>query len=428
MMKVRLRQTLAADSLQVMNFLNEVVSQYPDAISLAPGRPWEDFFRVESAVSGIARYVERTQSGGDLGATFDRLGQYGRTNGFAHTAIAEHLARDCQISVEPEAIMITSGCQEAMLIALLGLFEPGVDALLCSDPTYIGITGLATMLGIDVVTIPAGDNGLDPDAVARAVAQTQELGKRPRALYDIPDFNNPLGTCMPIAARLRLLDIAHDNDILVFEDNPYGMFAYDEDYTPPLKALDEHGVVVYFGSFSKTLFPGLRLGYLVADQPVAGDQGANLADALSLVKSLTTVNTSPLLQAALVQILVENQHSLRARIEEKRAFYRRNRDCTIGALERHFAGIQQRVGSPLMRWNHPRGGFFVAVQLPCVFDAKSAAACARDYGVICAPMSFFSLRGDREQEVRLSFSHVTPDEIDEGVARLARFVAQRGGY
>lgn len=442
-LRVDLRDSLGHPSLGVMNFLNEVVGRYPEAISFAPGRPWEELFDVEQALGGIGRWVDHRAAAGDGSRqeVYGALGQYGRTNGILGEAIARHLEADEGIVVAPRSVMVTCGCQEAMAVLLMGLFEPGRDVLLVSDPTYIGITGLARVLGVGVEPVPCGDDGLDPEAVAAAARRVRVAGQWPRAIYDIPDFNNPLGTSLPLAARQRLLEVAEEEDLLVFEDNPYRMFAYDRPARPTLKALDPYGRVIYLGSFSKTLFPSLRLGYLVADQVPAGaaeDAGADggaaptLAEALSPVKSLVTVNTPAPMQAAAGGILVDESYSLARLVGEKIPFYRRNRDHMVAALERCFGerGLRDRV-----RWNVPGGGFFLTLDLPFAFDEAAVAAAARGGesgadgartgGVIVCPMSFFALSPGRERQVRLSFSYVSPQEIDLGVARLADFVARR---
>ena len=314
------------------------------------------------------------------------------------------------------------------MILLLGLFAPATDVLLSSDPTYIGITGLARILGIAVHPIPTGDHGLDPEAVAAAIRAVRRQGKVPRAVYDIPDFNNPLGTRMPLAARRALLDIVHGEGVLLFEDNPYGRFAYDGEPERTLKALDERGDVIYLGSFSKTLYPGLRIGYLVADQEVPAPEGTGgtptaLAYELSKVKSLTTVTTPPLLQAVVGGILLENGGSLKSLMAAKLPSYRENRDRMLACLEERF-GTDPALARQV-RWNRPEGGFFLTLTLPFDFTEERLTVCARDYGVIVCPMSFFSLlgeKGGRNREIRLSFSYVNPAEIEEGIARLARFV------
>jgi (S)-3,5-dihydroxyphenylglycine transaminase len=422
-MEITLKGWLADPLLDVMNFLNEVVLRYPRAVSFAPGRPAERHFDVERSLGAASRWVEwrALAAGTPPRAVWNDLGQYNKTNGIINDLIARQLANDEGIAAAPESIVVTTGCQEGMAILLLGLIDPAADALLVSDPAYIGIPGLARIMGLTVIPIPTGERGLDPAAVARGIEEARRLGRRPRALYDVPDFNNPLGTRMPLEARRTLLSLAHEHGMLVWEDNPYGMFSYDGPPLPTLKALDEHGVVVYMGSFSKTLYPGLRLGYLVADQQVALASGRRvpLAAELSKIKSLTTVNTSPVVQAIAGGILLEAGGSLRPVVEAKLPFYRANRDRMLAALEETLGSLEG------VRWNRPEGGFFLTLTLPFDFTDDDLTVCARDYGVIVCPMRFFALTPGRERQVRLSFSYVTEEQIAEGIARLARFVRDR---
>ncbi|HTG33402.1 MAG TPA: PLP-dependent aminotransferase family protein [Thermoanaerobaculia bacterium] len=422
-MDITLRSSLADPLLDVMNFLNEVVLRYPDAVSFAPGRPSERFFDVEGSLGRAAIWVESraAASGASERAVWNDLGQYNKTNGIINDLIARQLAADEGIAALPESILVTTGCQEGMAILLLGLIDPAGDALLVSDPAYIGIPGLARIMGLTLIPIPTGERGLDPRAVAEGIAAARRMGRRPRALYDVPDFNNPLGTRMPVEARRELLALAREHGMLIWEDNPYGMFSYDGLPLPTLKALDEHGVVVYMGSFSKTLFPGLRLGYLVADQQVLlpGSRRVPLAAELSKIKSLTTVNTSTVVQAIAGGILLEAGGSLRPLVEEKLPFYRANRDRMLACLEAALGG----AGGVL--WNRPEGGFFLTVTLPFEFTDECLTACARDYGVIVCPLRFFALTPGRERQVRLSFSYVDEERIAEGIDRFARFVRER---
>ena len=424
-MDITLKSWLADPLLDVMNFLNEVVLRYPEAVSFAPGRPSERFFDVERSLGAAAGWVasRASASGAAERAVWNDLGQYSRTNGLINDLIARQLAADEGIAAAPESIIVTTGCQEGMAILLLGLIDPAADALLVSDPAYIGVPGLARILGLTLIPVPTGERGLDPDAVRAGIAEARRLGRRPRALYDVPDFNNPLGTRMPLDARRALLALAREEGMLVWEDNPYGMFSYDGPPLPTLKALDEHGVVIYLGSFSKTLFPGLRLGYLVADQQVVLPTGGRvpLAAELSKVKSLTTINTPPVLQAIVGGILLATGGSLKSILAEKLPFYRANRDRMLAELEAALGGVEG------VRWNRPEGGFFLTLTLPFEFTDDDLTACARDFGVIVCPLRFFALTAGWERQVRLSFSYTDEARIDEGIGRLARFVRQRIG-
>jgi (S)-3,5-dihydroxyphenylglycine transaminase len=264
------------------------------------------------------------------------------------------------------------------------------------------------------------------DAFAHGIEQIRDQGKNPRALYVIPDFNNPLGTSMSLDERWRLLDLARKNEILIVEDNAYGMFAYDTEPAPTLKSLDREGVVIYLGTFSKILFPGLRIGFLVADQEVEAAEPTttcSLAQELSKVKSLTSVTTSPLLQAIVGGILLNANCSLRAMMQAKVEFYRANRDMMLACLEQHFNSDPVLAGA--VSWNYPGGGFFLTVTLPFTFTEDMVRMCAEQYGVICCPMSFFSLLEGHENQIRLSFSYVSKDQIERGIFQLWKFVHDR---
>lgn len=408
--EVRVRRVLRDPRLTVMNFLNEVALQYPEAISFASGRPPSDLFDVRRTIDASAEFFAGGSALDD--DAWNSLGAYNRTNGIIAREIAAQLKADEGIDVDPESIIVTVGAQEAMAIVLMGLFEPGRDVLLASDPTYVGVTGLARVLGIDVVPVPVDDAGIDPEAVQRLI-KARRAGHTIRALYDIPDFNNPLGTCLPLERRRALLDVCGQHDVLLIEDNPYGMFVYEGERLPTLKALDPSGLVLYIGTYSKTLFPALRIGYLVADQRTGG---RTLAEELSIVKSLLTVNTSPVLQAMVAGVLRGHNGTLEPVVEQKRARLRRARDLMLRHLERAFSGDAG------ISWNRPRGGYFLSLTLPFEFGAETMRQCAAGWGVVVCPMSFFTSSGDRQCQVRLSFSGLDDVALAEGIRRFAAFV------
>lgn len=419
------RPILEAPLLNVMNFLNEVTLWYPDAISFAPGRPAEQFFDVQGSLATFAGYIAdiASETHQTPETVFNQCGQYQKTNGVINDLIRQFLANDEQINVPANAIMVTNGCQEAMLIVLASLCEPGRDVLLVSDPTYIGITGVASILGVEVCAVQSTPTGLNLHDLAQSIAALRSRDKNPKALYVIPDFNNPLGTSMELDQRRQLLDMAYDEQFLIIEDNAYGMFAYDEQPMPTLKSLDQTRQVIYLGTFSKTLYPGLRVGFLVADQEYR-DSGTQpprpLLQEMSKVKSMTTVTTSPLLQGIIGGILLETGCSLRDRVEDKRVFYQANRDHMLACLERNFA--PDALLSDLVSWNSPKGGFFLTVTLPFAFDEQALRRCASEYGVICCPMSYFSLTPGRDNQIRLSFSYVSLEQITQGIQQLYKFV------
>ncbi|MEW1832603.1 PLP-dependent aminotransferase family protein [Streptomyces sp. NPDC088196] len=425
-----LHGSLRAPVLDAMNFLNEVVGRFPDAISFAPGRPTEGDFEPEDLARHLQTYTTYLEK--ELGWSRDQvrtqLFQYGRTSGLIRELIARTVANDEGIQVPPEAIVVTTGCQEALLLTLRALFAGPEDTLLVSSPCYVGITGAAQLLGIRVRPVPEGPAGPDPEALLAAVRACREAGERPRAFYVVPDFGNPSGASMSTAARKRLLELAADEDLLVLEDDPYGFFVRSGSARPTLKALDHGRRVIFLGSFAKTALPGARVGYIVADQEVVGPSGGRtmLTDELSKIKSMTTVNTSAVSQAVIGGLLVESDCRLRTANAHAVAHYRTNMYTLLDALERHFPAARRAEAG--VRWNRPDGGFFVVVVVPFVADHRALEVSARSFGVLWTPMCDFHLDGGGTHQLRLSCSSQSPEEITEGVARLADFItAQTAG-
>lgn len=406
-----------------MNFLNEIAGRFPDAISLAAGRPYEGFFDVDDITRYLGVFTDHLrQRGLPEQRIRQTLMQYGRTNGFIADLVARLLATDEGIEVPVDAIAITAGCQEAMIIVLRGLCASRKDVILAASPCYVGITGAARVLDIDVVGVPEGPDGLDPATVARVAADVRASGRCPRALYLVPDFANPSGDCMTVDRRHELLAMAAEHDLLILEDDPYGLFGVDDRPRPKLKALDTDRRVIYLGSFAKTCFPGARVGFLVADQDVVDGYGGHslLADELSTIKSMVTVNTSAVSQAVIGGMLIDADCSLRAANRDKIEVYRRNLTVLLAALEEHFpAPVRDRLG---VRWKAPAGGFFTVVEVPMRATVKLLEVSAREYGVLWTPMSFFYSDGGGEQSIRLSYSALEPEQIEEGVRRFAALV------
>jgi (S)-3,5-dihydroxyphenylglycine transaminase len=416
---LQLPERMREPTLDSMNFLNEVVERYPKAISFAPGRPASELFGVARSLDLLRKHAPAILGRGDIGseAGLDEIAQYGRTNGIVHRHVARQLLQDEGLELDPDRLVITNGCQEAMLLLLLTLFTPGRDVLLSTEPVYLGITAAARLLGIEVDPVRLRPHGPDLEELSAAMERLRREGKVARALYTIPDFDNPSGYTTSLARRQRLCALARRNNLLLFEDMPYRMLRYERAPLPLLKAIDPEQVVL-LGSYSKTVFPGLRIGFLSGDVKVSlAGRVVPLSEAVAKAKSLTSVNTSPLMQATLAAILIENGHSLASHAAMLSAHYREKRDALLAAMERYF--------SQDVRWNRPEGGFFVTVRVPFEFTMSLAEECAASADVIVAPMSLFAFATPYHHAIRLSFSAVALDDIDEGIARLATFVRER---
>jgi len=421
-----LHACLEDSALASMNFLNEVASGYPAAVSFASGRPYEEFFDVAL----IHRYIDAFCSylRADLGYSEEQVNQtlfqYGRTKGIVHELIARHLAADEGIRADPESVVVTVGFQEALFIVLRALRCDERDVLLAVSPTYVGLTGAARLADLPVWPVRSGPLGIDLDDLAGQAQSARSAGLRPRACYVMPDFSNPSGVSLTIELRRRLLEVAGQEGLLLLEDNPYGLF-HDGEHMPTLKALDSARRVVYLGSFAKTGFPGARVGYAVADQRVAGRDGtvSLLADQLSKIKSMVTVNTSAVAQAIVGGKLLEHNCCLAQANLRETAIYLRNLRQMLDGLGRRFPAS----GNPAadVSWNTPSGGFFVVVSLPFAVDDDLLEYSARQHGVLWTPMSHFYGDGGGSHQVRLACSQLTAEQIETGLDRFAALVAER---
>ena len=407
-----------------MNFLNEIAGRFPDAISFAAGRPVEDFFEIEAVHRYLRRFTDHLRERGYDEQQVNRtLLQYGRTKGVMHDLVARNLAVDEGIEVDPESIVVTVGAQEAMFLVLRALRADARDVLLTVSPCYVGIRGAARLADLQTLPVRDGERGVDLADLDRVVRSARSAGRRPRALYLVPDFANPSGVSLDLATRQELLRAAAEHDLLLLEDNPYGLFHSGGERPPTLKALDRGRRVVYLGSFAKTGMPGARVGYVVADQPVASEPPGLLADELSKIKSMLTVNTPPLAQAVIAGKLLEHGCSLVRANEREAAVYRRNLRRVLDGLAARFPRTDP-VGARV-RWTAPAGGFFVVLTVPVVADDALLHRSARDYGVLWTPMRHFYGDGAGRHQLRLSVSQLDPWRIDAGLDRLAALVRDR---
>jgi (S)-3,5-dihydroxyphenylglycine transaminase len=420
LIKQDLHSSLGDPVMDTMNFLNEVTLRYPDAISFAPGRPYDGFFDTEQIFTYIRRYLDHLAEQGQSPARIrDSLFQYGPSAGRIRELIAASLRIDEGIDVPAEAIVVTVGCQEAMFLAVRALISGPDDVLLVSTPCYGGIIGAARMLDIDVSPVRERADGLSCADLEEAIHAERLRGRRPKAVYVIPDHSNPSGVTMPRSARRELLDLAGRHDLLILEDSPYRLVSPGE-RLPTLKSLDRDRRVIHLGSYSKTVFPGARVGYVVADQVIPDPAGGTslLADELAKIKSMVTVNTSPLSQAAVAGALLSADGRVSDLNTKNAAYYGDTMEYMLRRLDRRFPHREAQG----IAWNAPSGGFFLALDVPFRADNAALSRSAQDHGVIWTPMAYFHPYGGGERSIRLSTSYLSHGDIDEGVARLGAFI------
>lgn len=414
-----LHASLADPALEAVNFLNEVIDRFPTAISFAPGAPYPHFFDSLDVADYIGRYAAHLaqEQGLTPAQVRRRLYQYGPSRGQICDLVANALLIDEGLSVSPQSVVITVGAQEAMLLTLRALRAGPGDLLAVVTPCFVGIIGAARLLDMGIVAIDEGMSGIDLSQMRAACLAARAEGRRIRAVYVAPDFSNPSGSLMDLPSRKALLELAENEDFLVLEDSTYGFTTSPGAALPSLKKLDRNRRVIYLGTFSKVCLPGTRVGFVVADQPVIGAADDRLlADDLAALKTMVTVNTSPICQAVIGGILLAHGGSLRQIIAEKASVYRRNLQHLLDVLDRH---VERRDG---VSWNSPSGGFFIRMRLPVVVDDALVELSAREFGVLWTPMAHFYLSDVRSRELRLSCSYLTPAQIEDGGKRLGAFV------
>jgi (S)-3,5-dihydroxyphenylglycine transaminase len=408
----------------VMNFLNEVASRYPSAISLAAGRPANELFDKldhQALSRTFLRYENHLAPELYKPSAGVCLFQYGRTAGMINELIARQISLDEGVVAAPERIIVTAGCQEGLALCLPELCPEPADVVMVCNPTYIGVSGAANATRVGIFTLP-GD-GVDlAEEIEKAVLQLQGESRRARALYLIPDFDNPTGRVIDLAQRHAILEACSKHRIVILEDNPYGMFRYEGSTVPPLAALDQEGSVIYLSTYSKTVSPALRVGAVTLPETLFGDKAARkgLFESIVQRKSFITVNTSQISQAIIGGLLLEQGGSLREWVRPTLEVYRRNRDAMLTTLGGVFTPYSNAIS-----WNRPEGGFFLCMELPFSFDARAVTECAEKYGVIVMPMSFFAFDHSQNNRIRLAFSAVDAGAIEAAIAALGSYISRK---
>jgi 2-aminoadipate transaminase len=313
------------------------------------------------------------------------------------------------VECSAESVLFVTGAQQGIDLCAR-LFVEDRSVVVHEALTYTGFQQAIAPFRPEIVAVPSHrEHGFDVEALAEQLAS----GLRPRLIYVVPDGHNPLGVSLSLSRRQRLVELARHYQVPILEDDPYGLLAYDGDFAPPLRALDEDWVI-YVGSFSKILAPGLRLGWLVMPP--------RLIPKVTIVKEASDLECSALTQRAVQGYL--SQGDFPAHLARLRAAYRARRDALLGALEGHFAGSAT--------WTRPRGGMFVWVDLDLARLGALAGDTAEllrravdEQGVAFVPgVAFAAPVGTRGREsgtssLRLSFSSLSPDQIEQAVARLA---------
>ena len=369
------------------------VASRPEVVSLAGGMPFVSALPQELIVSSMER-VMRTQGPVAL--------QYGSGQGIPQ--LREHILDVMAlegIRGSVDDVVTATGSQQALDLVAKLFIDPG-DVILAESPSYVGALGVFRSYQASVVHVAMDDEGLIPEALRQTIAHLRGQGRRIKFLYTIPNFHNPAGVTLSASRRPEILEICRENEILVLEDNPYGLLHFDEPAPNALRSLDEDHVI-YLGSFSKTLAPGFRVGWALAPHAIR--------EKLILAAESAILSPSSFSQLVVSEYL--STTDWRAQIDTFRGVYRERKDAMIEALGEYL---------PQLRWTNPNGGFYVWVTMPDVLDSKQMLPRAVRELVAYTPGTAFFADGRGRHAMRLSFCYPTPDAIRVGIRRLATVV------
>jgi len=375
------------------------ITARPEVISLAGGLPDTSTFPPRSFAAQMTRIAQESAA--------EAL-QYGPTEGFEETkdCIAQVMGAEGMLP-EPEDVIVTTGGQQAIDLVCKTLVDPG-DPVICEAPTYPGAVPVFCSYQADVTQVDCDGDGMRVDELESVLETLRAAGRRPKFVYSVPSFQNPAGVTMSFERRQRLVELARAYEVLVVEDNPYGLLRYEGEGLPPLYQLDGGDYVVYVGTLSKILSPGIRLGWAVAPPPVM--------EKIVLGKQASDLCTSTLTQYFVREYFAEGRWL--EYVGSLVGIYRRRRDAMLEALERHFP--------PQATWTRPQGGLFIWATLPEYIDTGDLLAKALREDVAFVPgQAAYVEEGRGRSSMRLNFSGGTEEEIREGIRRIGKVIEEQ---
>ena len=373
------------------------LTERDDVISLAGGLPDTSTFPPDTYAALMRTIASESCA---------RALQYGPTEGFERVreCIAQVMAAE-GMDVDTDEVLVTTGGQQVIDLVCKTLLDPG-DVVVAEAPTYPGAIPTFCAYQADVVQITMDSDGMRVDELEATLDELERAGRRPKFIYTVPNFHNPAGVTLSLERRHELVRIAGQRELLVLEDNPYGLLRYEGEALPTLHSLDDE-FVIYAGTFSKILSPALRLGWAVAPAPILakmqiGKQGSDLCSS-----SISQYFVSAYFQAG------PWDEYVRSLLE----IYRRRRDVMFDALAEHFPREAE--------WTHPQGGLFIWAQMPEYIDTTDLLARGLREQVAFVPGRAAYVDGRGGSWMRLNFSGVDEDAIREGVRRIGEVVREQ---
>jgi 2-aminoadipate transaminase len=373
------------------------LTERPDVISLAGGWPDTSTFPADSYAALMGTVASQSCA---------RALQYAPTEGLSVVKRCIVQVMEAEgVEIDPDELLVTTGGQQVIDLVCKTLLDPG-DVVVCEAPTYPGAVPAFGAYEAEVVQVQMDRAGMRIDELRRTLEELDSLGRKPKFIYTVPTFHNPAGVTLSPDRRTELVRLAAERELLVLEDNPYGLLRYEGSPLLPLRALDSD-FVIYGSTFSKILSPGVRLGWAAAPPPV-------------LEKMNIGKQASDLCSSSISQYFVSAYFESRPWEEYVRSLieiYRRRRDVMLDALAEHFPREAD--------WTHPEGGLFIWATLPDYIDTTDLLARALDEHVAFVPGRSAYLDGRGGSSMRLNFSGVEENEIREGIRRLGEVVREQ---
>ena len=369
------------------------VASRPEVVSLAGGMPYVAALPQDRIMNAMDRVMR------EKGAT---ALQYGSGQGFPllREQILDVMALE-GIKANTDDVVVTTGSQHALELVSKLFLNPG-DVVISEGPSYVTAMVIFKSYQAEVDHVAMDENGMIPAALIEHIAALKAAGRTIKFLYTIPSFHNPAGVTLSWARRVEILEICRTNNILVLEDNPYGLLYFDRPAPDAIRSLERDGVV-YLGTFSKTLAPGFRVGWALAPHAIR--------EKLVLANEAAVLSPSSFTQMVISEYLSTSDWT--GQIKTFRGVYHERKNAMLAALSEYL---------PDLTWTNPTGGFYVWVTLPEQLDSKAMLPRAVKELVAYTPGTAFYANGDGRQHLRLAFCYPTPDSIRVGIRRLASVI------
>jgi 2-aminoadipate transaminase len=375
------------------------VAQDPEIISFAGGLPNPQSFPLDDMLSVINTVIKND------GKT---ALQYGTTQGLdsLRETLAERAHKDGIKNISKDNIIITNGSQQALDAVGKIFLNPG-DTTIVGLPTYLGGINAFRSYESNLTGIPLDENGMQIDVLEETLKELQKEEIIPKFVYVVPTFQNPAGVVMSEKRRKQLIDVAHEYDIIIFEDDPYGKLRYDMDPIKPIKAFDDEERVIYISTFSKILAPGFRLAWTIASE--------ELTRKIVICKQALDLCTNTFSQFIANEFI--RKGSLDLHIMKLCQMYKPKRDIMMDSIEKYFPDGYE--------CNRPKGGMFAWVKLPEGIDTETMFLDAIKHKVAYVHGKAFQVDGGGERSFRLNFSYSSNEQISEGIKRLGSVIEEK---